>query len=60
MERPADVDRYTAWHLTMSRAWRDEIESFCNGRGITYIFVDTSVPVEEFVLSTLRRRGALR
>ncbi|HJZ50417.1 MAG TPA: DUF58 domain-containing protein [Roseiflexaceae bacterium] len=42
------------------RAWRDEIESFCNGRAITYIFVDTSIPVEDFVLSTLRRRGVLR
>jgi uncharacterized protein (DUF58 family) len=42
------------------RAWRDEIESFCNGRGITYLFVDTSVPIEDFVLSTLRRRGVLR
>jgi uncharacterized protein (DUF58 family) len=42
------------------RAWREDIESFCNGRGITYIFVDTSVPVEDFVLSTLRRRGVLR
>lgn len=42
------------------RAWREEIESFCNGRGITYLFVDTSVPVEDFVLSTLRRRGVLR
>jgi uncharacterized protein (DUF58 family) len=42
------------------RAWRDEIESFCNGRGITYIFVDTSIPIEDFVLSTLRRRRVLR
>jgi uncharacterized protein (DUF58 family) len=42
------------------RAWREEIESFCNGRGITYIFIDTSVPVEDFVLSSLRRRGVLR
>jgi hypothetical protein len=41
-------------------AWRAEIESFCNGRGINYIFVNTAVPVEEFVLSNLRRRGVLR
>ena len=34
--------------------------AFCNGRGINYIFVDTSVPVEEFVLSTLRKRRVLR
>jgi uncharacterized protein (DUF58 family) len=42
------------------RAWQAEIESFCNGRGIAYIPADTTVPVEEFVLSHLRRRGALR
>lgn len=40
--------------------WRADIEAFCNGRGITYLFVDTSVPVEEFVLSQMRRRGVLR
>jgi uncharacterized protein (DUF58 family) len=42
------------------REWRGEIESFCNGRGMNYIFVDTGVPVEEFILSTLRKRGVLR
>ena len=25
LERPPDVGRYTAWHLTMSRQWRDQI-----------------------------------
>ncbi len=42
------------------QAWRAEIESFCSGRGINYIFADTAVPVEEFVLSNLRRRGVVR
>ncbi|HNP73058.1 MAG TPA: DUF58 domain-containing protein [Kouleothrix sp.] len=42
------------------RAWRAEVESFCSGRGINYIFADTSVPAEEFVLSNLRRRGVVR
>ena len=42
------------------RAWRDEIETFCNGRGINYIFVNTAVPIEEFVLSNLRKRGVLK
>ncbi|KPV52132.1 hypothetical protein SE17_17290 [Kouleothrix aurantiaca] len=42
------------------REWRAEIESFCSGRGINYIFADTAVPVEDFVLGNLRRRGALR
>lgn len=42
------------------RQWRDEIESFCSGRGIAYIFADTAIPIEEFVLTHMRRRGAIR
>jgi uncharacterized protein (DUF58 family) len=42
------------------RAWKHEIEQFCNGRGMNYLAVDTSVPVEEFVVKTLRQRGILR
>src|SRR5215212_81387 len=59
IEITADLDVLRRYDENL-RAWRDEIESFCNGRGITYIFIDTSVPVEDFVLSTLRRRGVLR
>lgn len=40
--------------------WREQIESFCSGRGITYIPVDTSVPLEDFLLTNLRQRGVLR
>ncbi len=40
--------------------WRGEIESFCNGRSMNYLFVDTSLPIEEFILSQMRRRGVLR
>jgi uncharacterized protein (DUF58 family) len=42
------------------RSWQEEIEQFCSGRGMAYIPVDTSVPIKEFVLSTLRQRGLLR
>jgi uncharacterized protein (DUF58 family) len=59
LEITADLDVLRRYDENL-RAWRDEIESFCNGRGIIYIFVDTSVPVEEFVLSTLRQRSVLR
>ncbi|MEI7772610.1 MAG: DUF58 domain-containing protein [Chloroflexales bacterium] len=41
-------------------SWRAEIEGFCSGRGMSYLAVDTSVPVDEFVLSQLRTRGVLR
>lgn len=42
------------------RAWQDEIERLCGGLGMLYLPVDTAVPVQEFVLSSLRQRGVLR
>ncbi|MFL5801762.1 MAG: DUF58 domain-containing protein [Roseiflexaceae bacterium] len=59
VEITADLDALQRYQDSLS-AWRAEIESFCNGRGINYIFVNTATPVEEFVLSNLRKRGVLR
>ena len=59
IEITADLESLRRYEENLQQ-WRNEIETFCNGRGITYLFADTSVPVEEFVLSTLRRRGVLR
>jgi uncharacterized protein (DUF58 family) len=59
VEITADLDTLRRYEESL-RAWREEIESFCSGHGINYIFVNTAVPVEEFVLSNLRRRGVLR
>ncbi|GAB4111801.1 MAG: DUF58 domain-containing protein [Roseiflexaceae bacterium] len=42
------------------RSWQAEIEQFCHGRGMTYIPVDTAIPLEDLLLSTLRQRGVLR
>jgi uncharacterized protein (DUF58 family) len=59
IEITADIDTLRRYDESL-RAWRDEIETFCNGRGINYIFVNTAVPIEEFVLSNLRKRGVLK
>jgi len=59
IEITADLDTLRRYEESLS-AWRAEIESFCSGRGMNYIFANTAVPVEEFVLSNLRRRGVLR
>jgi uncharacterized protein (DUF58 family) len=59
IEITADLDVLRQYDESL-RAWRAEIESFCSGRGINYIFADTSVPLEDFVLSNLRRRAVLR
>jgi uncharacterized protein (DUF58 family) len=59
VEITADIDVLRRYDANL-RSWRQEIETFCNGRGITYIFVNTAIPIDEFVMSTLRKRGVLR
>jgi uncharacterized protein (DUF58 family) len=59
VEISADLNLMQRYRDSLA-AWRAEIESFCNGRGINYFPVDTAVPIEEFVLSQLRKRGVLK
>lgn len=59
VEVTADGDLLRRYYQQFD-TWRAEIEAFCNGRGITYLYADTSITVEEFVLSQMRRRGILR
>jgi uncharacterized protein (DUF58 family) len=40
--------------------WRREVEAFCKRHGITYVPVDTAVPVETLLFDTFRRRGVVR
>lgn len=42
------------------KSWQAEIERYCQGRSMTYIPVDSSMPVDDFVLSTMRQYGVLR
>ncbi|MCG8348884.1 MAG: DUF58 domain-containing protein [Chloroflexales bacterium] len=59
VEITADLDLLRRYRQNFEN-WRSEVEAFCNGRNINYLFVDTSIPVEDFVLSQMRRRGVLR
>jgi hypothetical protein len=59
VEISADIGLIQRYRESLA-SWREEIESFCNGRGINYLAVDTSVPVDEFVLSQMRKRGVLK
>ncbi len=58
VEISADIGLIQRYRESLA-GWRAEIESFCNGRGMNYMAVDTSVPVEEFMLAQMRRRGVL-
>ena len=59
VEISADIDLLRRYRENLA-SWRAEIESFCAGRGISYLSIDTSMPVEEFVLGRMRRRGVLK
>ena len=59
VEISADLETLRRYDAGL-RSWLDEIENFCTGRGISYILADTGIPVEEFVLSNMRRRGVVR
>lgn len=59
VEISADLELLRRYRENLA-SWRAEIESFCNGRGLSYLAVDTAVPIEEFVLGRMRRRGVLR
>lgn len=59
VEISADLELIRRYKQQLA-SWRAELESYCSGRGITYLPVDTSVPVDEFVLGRMRRRGVLR
>jgi hypothetical protein len=59
VEITADPDALRQYYQHLNE-WRTEVETFCNGRSITYLFVETANPVEDFVLSQMRKRGILR
>jgi uncharacterized protein (DUF58 family) len=49
------LTQYQKW----LREWIGEIEQFCSSRGITYVQVDSSYPVEQLLLDRLRRERVL-
>jgi uncharacterized protein (DUF58 family) len=55
----ADLDLLRRYEANV-RAWREEIATYCAGHGIAYVPLETSLPVEDLLLSLLRRRGVVR
>ncbi len=59
VEITADFDLLSRYQARVE-AWRDEWQRFCAARGMTYAAIDTSLPLEALVLSTLARQGVVR
>ncbi len=55
----ADLDLLQRY-VERLHAWREQIETFCTSRGINYIFVDTSLPLETLLVAVLRERQIVR
>ena len=55
----ADLDLLRRYEESV-RAWREEVATYCAGHGIAYVPLETNLPVEELLLSLLRRRGVVR
>ncbi|WP_322512074.1 DUF58 domain-containing protein [Chloroflexus sp.] len=59
VEISADLDVLQRYRESL-REWQNEIEAFCNGRGMRYVRVNTAEPIEDFVFGQLRRAGVIR
>lgn len=55
----ADVDLLRRYQQQLAD-WRAEIASYCNARGISYIPIETNMPLEDVLFTLLRHRGVLR
>jgi uncharacterized protein (DUF58 family) len=59
VEISADLETLQRYEQHL-KEWQSEVESFCSGRNINYVFVDCSTPIEDFVMTQLRQRAVLR
>ena len=59
VEISADIETLRQYRANLQK-WTGEIESFCSGRGINYVQANSAIPIEEFFLAQMRRRGVLR
>lgn len=58
VEISADADLLARYRRRL-RAWQEEIDEVCRGRGIPYVPVRSDAPLERFVLDRLRAEGVL-
>jgi uncharacterized protein (DUF58 family) len=59
VEITADYDFLDRYRQGL-RAWQEELRHFCAARGMVYVSLDTSLPLEELLFAWLRRLGVLK
>lgn len=58
VEITADFDLVQRYKDNLNR-WRNEIDEYCSNRGIHYISLDTSIPLQNVLFSLLRSQSIL-
>jgi hypothetical protein len=41
-------------------SWREELRRFCSSRGILYVPLQTSLPLDDLLFAWLEKQGVLR
>jgi len=59
VEITADFDLIQRYKTNLNN-WKEEIDKFCSQRGIIYIPLETSIPLQELLFSLLRNQSVLR
>ena len=59
VEITADYDLLSRYRQSVT-AWQEELRAFCQARGIAYIPLETSLPLEDLLFAWLERQGVLR
>lgn len=59
VEITADYDLLQRYRRGLE-AWQQQLAEFCLARGINYVPLVTSIPIEEVLFALLRRQGVLR
>lgn len=59
VEISADLETLQRYEQHL-KEWQTEVENFCSGRNINYIFANCATPIEDFVMTQLRQRAVVR
>ncbi len=59
IEITADYDLLSRYKLGL-REWQENLQRFCSARGILYIPMQTSLPLDDFLFAWLEKNGVLR
>jgi uncharacterized protein (DUF58 family) len=59
VEITADYEHLSRYKMELE-SWREELRRFCSSRGISYVPLQTSLPLDDLLFAWLEKQGVLR